>query len=479
MDLILNLLMAQGLLGAFDTIYHHELTEALPRRVGARKELSIHALRAVLYGIVFAGIAWLEWRGVWAGVLGILILIEVFLTLWDFVVEDQTRKLPASERVLHTVLAINGGAIFGLFFALEWLDWLHQPSALLAIDYGWKSIALTVFAIGVSVSGLRDALAAWALRDCSATPVQFAQAPRRILITGGTGFIGEPLVQGLLAAGCEVTLFTRDPLRAAYLFQGRVRCVRDWHALSSATVFDAVINLAGAPVATRRWSAQRKKLLIHSRVDITQGLVDWLGRTQHRPSVLVQASAVGFYGAQPANHLLGETAAPAAEFMSVLCQQWEACAAGVDALGMRRVTLRLGLVFGASGGALPMLLPAYRLGFGARLGDGKQAISWIHLDDLLTLIGTALSDPVYSGVYNAVAPEALTQAEFARCVGAVLRRPVWLRVPAWLLNALLGEMARIFIAGQQAVPLRLKQAGFAFRYPTLNTALRQITGAKA
>ena len=478
MDLILSLLIAQGLLGAFDTIFHHELTEALPRHVSARKELSIHALRAVLYGLVFAGMAWLEWHGVWAGVLGIIILIEVLLTLWDFVVEDQTRKLPASERVLHTVLAINGGAIFGLFFALVWLDWLYQPGALLAIDYGWKSIALTVFGAGVTASGVRDAFAAWGLRDCSATPVQFTQPPRRILITGGTGFIGEPLVQGLLAAGCEVTLFTRDPLRAAYIFQGRVRCVRDWHALSNETVFDAVINLAGAPVATRRWSAQRKILLINSRVDITQDLVDWLGRAQHRPSVLLQASAVGFYGARPANHLLDETAAPADEFMSVLCQQWEACAAGVDALGMRRVTLRLGLVFGASGGALPMQLPAYRLGFGARLGDGKQAISWIHLDDLLTLIGTALSDPDYSGVYNAVAPEVLTQAAFAQGVGAVLRRPVWLRVPAWLLNILLGEMARLFVAGQQAVPLRLKQAGFAFRYPTLSIALRQITGAK-
>ena len=479
MDIILNLLIAQGLLGAFDTLYHHELTEALPRRSGARKELSIHALRSVLYGVVFAGIAWLEWLGIWAGVLAMIVLIEVFLTLWDFVVEDQTRKLPASERVLHTVLAINGGAVFGLFFTLVWLDWLGQSSALLAINYGWQSGVLTLFAFGVTLSGIRDAFAAWRLKDCRPAPVRFTNPPRRVLVTGGTGFIGEPLVQGLLAAGCEVTLFTRDPLRAAYLFEGRVRSVRDWSALSPETIFDAVVNLAGAPVVAGRWTRSRRQLLIKSRVGTTQGLVDWLSRAKHRPSVLVQASAVGFYGVQPAHHLLDETAPPADEFMSELCQQWETCAAGVDALGIRRVTLRLGLVFGASGGALPMLLLAYRFGFGAKLGDGSQALSWIHLEDVLALIDKALSDPNYVGIYNAVAPEPLTQAVFAQSAGAILRRPVWLRVPAWLLNALLGEMARLFVAGQQALPMRLNQAGYAFRYPTLSTALRQVTGEQA
>ena len=198
MDIILNLLIAQGLLGAFDTLYHHELTEALPRRPSTRKELSIHALRAVLYGAVFAGIAWLEWRGIWAGVLAMIVLIEVFLTLWDFVVEDQTRKLPASERVLHTVLAINGGAVFGLFFAFTWLDWLAQPSALFAVSYGWKSAVLTLFALGVTLSGVRDGFAAWRLKDCPAAPIQFTNPPRRVLVTGGTGFV-EQMLSGLHA----------------------------------------------------------------------------------------------------------------------------------------------------------------------------------------------------------------------------------------------------------------------------------------
>lgn len=476
METVLNLLILQGLLGAFDTLFHHELTERLPSRVGARKEVAIHAMRAILYGVVFAGLAWLAWYGVWAWLLAGIILIEIFLTLWDFVVEDQSRKLPATERILHTILAINGGAAFGLF-ALIWLNWLTHPSELVLIGAGWKSWLLTLFALGVTLSGLRDAWAVRQLGRLKPASVNFNKSPQRILVTGGTGFIGEPLVNGLVAAGCEVTLVTRDPLRAAYLYQGKVRCIRTIQELSSNCSMDAVINLAGAPVVGPRWNAKRRNLLLQSRIATTQALTTWMQRARQRPRVLIQASAVGFYGCQPAQQWLDESAPPGQEFMSDLCQQWEQHAAAVDTLGVRRVTLRLGLVFGTSGGALPMLLLSYRLGLGALLGDGRQAMSWIHLEDVLALIARGLYDPSFYGTFNAVAPEPLTQAGFAQTMGAAVRRPVWLRIPASVLYALLGEMARVFVAGQQAIPKRLQLAGYRFRYPSLSSALKQITGA--
>ena len=478
MDTVLNLLIIQGFIGAFDTLYHHELTERLPSRLGARREVTIHAFRAMLYSIVFGGLAWFEWHGAWAWFFAALILVEVWLTLWDFVIEDETRKLPASERITHTILAINGGAAFGLF-AFTWLLWNAQPTHLVLVDYGWKSLVLNLLAIGVLLSGIRDALAAYRMQVNLDTPVNFTKAPKRILVTGGTGFVGEPLVRGLLAAGCDVTLITRDPLRAAYLFQGKVRSIRRCSELASDTTIDAVINLAGAPVVGGLWSPKRRALLLQSRIGITQDVVNWMRHANPRPRVLVQASAVGFYGCQAADQLLHERSPAGDEFMSQLCQQWEQHAAAVDALGVRRITLRLGVVFGASGGALPMQLLSFRLGLGALLGTGRQPLSWIHLEDVLRLMARALSDVNYQGTYNAVAPELLTQAEFARAMGASVGRPVWLRIPAGILNALLGEMARLFVAGQQAVPQRLLASGYVFRYPNLKAALKQITGEQA
>ena len=154
---VLALLLAQGLLGAIDTLYHHELTVALPRHHGAKKELAIQSIRALLYGIVFAAIANIEFHGEWIVSISILVAIEVGLTLWDFVVEDNSRKLPATERILHTVLAINGGALFGLY-AWQLVQWFALPPALVAVDFGWRGDALSLLAIGVTISGVRDGL---------------------------------------------------------------------------------------------------------------------------------------------------------------------------------------------------------------------------------------------------------------------------------------------------------------------------------
>ncbi|MEX5611663.1 TIGR01777 family protein, partial [Pseudomonas protegens] len=157
------LLLAQGVLGALDTLYHHELTVALPQRHSARKELSIHALRSCFYGVLFMGIAHLAFQGIWALVIALLFALEIGLTLWDFVVEDRSRKLPAIERIMHTVLAINAGAFFALY-GLQLLEWSRLPSALNPIDLGWQGWALSLFAVGVTASGIRDGLAALRLQ---------------------------------------------------------------------------------------------------------------------------------------------------------------------------------------------------------------------------------------------------------------------------------------------------------------------------
>lgn len=196
-----------------------------------------------------------------------LVGIEIILTLWDFVEEDNSRKLPATERILHTVLATNGGALFGLY-ASNLATWWHLPTDLVTADYGWQGHVLTLFAIGVVLSGVRDGLAAIRLEQHATTQNPFAELKhRKLLVTGGTGFIGEALVSQLLDVGHEVTILTRDPLRAAYLFAGRARCMRSLDRLDATEQFDVVINLAGAPVVGPRWTSGRKAVLINNRLD--------------------------------------------------------------------------------------------------------------------------------------------------------------------------------------------------------------------
>ncbi|TQN03567.1 uncharacterized protein (TIGR01777 family) [Acidovorax temperans] len=294
-----------------------------------------------------------------------------------------------------------------------------------------------------------------------------------VLVTGGTGFIGSALVQQVLAAGHSVTVLSRKPASAQTLFQGRVQVVRSANDLPSDARLDAIVNLAGAPVVGPPWTAGRRQVLLDSRVGVTESLLAWLQRANHRPAVWVQASAIGFYGVRPPHEVLTESSAAGGGFMSELCVRWEAAAAKAQALGVRQVVLRLGVVLGP-GGALPPLLLPIRLGVGGRMGSGQQVMSWIHRDDVLALIHAALRDPQMQGIYNATAPETIAQATFVATAGKLLRRPVWLPVPATPLRWAMGEMAQLFVDGQNVVPARLQQQGFAFKYPTLEQALRDL-----
>jgi uncharacterized protein (TIGR01777 family) len=296
---------------------------------------------------------------------------------------------------------------------------------------------------------------------------------RTVLVTGATGFIGRALVKRLLERGDRVIVLARDPVRA-HLILGAVPMVTTRLGdLPPALPIDAVVNLAGTPVMARAWTKERKRQLVESRVGGTRLLVDWLATRSQKPETLVSASAIGWYGTS-GDAALDEHAPAGDGFAAVLCRAWEREAVSAAALGMRVCRLRLGMVLGPEGGVLKSLLPTHRLGLGAIIGNGRQWLSWIHRDDAVELIQRAIADPLFSGAINATAPEPVRQAEFATALGRTLHRPVWLRLPAAPLRAMLGERASLILEGQRILPKRALEIGFAFRCPEIEMALRDL-----
>jgi len=483
--LALQLMAAQGCLGAFDTLYHHELTEALPQKPGARLELSIHATRALIYALLFIGLAYWEWHGVFAVALLAIFAVEIVLTLWDFVVEDRTRLLPATERVTHTVLAINGGAFITLL-AMNFPAWYTEPTDLVWSPQGWLSVFLALCGVGVGVSGLRDGLAALRLgrAGAQAAPVSFDDKQRTVLVTGATGFVGQHLVRALLQDGHEVIALTRQPKGAAWMFEGRVRCIASMQELASSSRVDVVVNLAGARILGPRWTAKRQAALRRSRIGLTGQVVEWIARAEHKPFLMLSASAIGYYGIQRIGDdtELDECAPPQPVFMSDLCREWEQAAGAAAAHGTQVECMRFGLVLGR-GGALPMMLLPILLGLGGRLSSGRQWLSWIHVDDVVRGIAhrwqhalktPAAPGPAPTGASNFTAPQSLTQAAFSRTAARIWHRPWWLPTPGWPMRLVLGEQADLLLEGQRVAPKRLAREGFVFRYPAMAGALLSV-----
>lgn len=294
-----------------------------------------------------------------------------------------------------------------------------------------------------------------------------------ITVTGASGFLGRGLIERLLAAGHAVSVLGRKPADALPF--------HFWEALGeneppeeSLREAGAVVHLAGEPVA-QRWTAEAKRRIRLSRVGGTRRLVEALARLPKRPSVLVCASAVGYYGAR-GDEVLTEASPPGTGFLAEVCAGWEQAAAAAEGLKLRVVRLRMGMVLGRDGGALARMLPAFKLGLGGRLGDGRQWMSWIHRDDLAELIRFAVEQPALAGAVNAVAPAPVTNAEFTRELAAAVHRPAWFPAPAPALRALFGEMASVLLDSQRAVPAAAQAAGFVFRFPSLRGALAQLLG---
>ncbi len=296
-----------------------------------------------------------------------------------------------------------------------------------------------------------------------------------VFVTGATGFIGRHLVMRLLRDGHRVTAWTRDVGAArAVLGADPELCAADDERATLAALdhADAIINLAGAPIAAR-WTPRHKRRMVASRVDLTRKLVAHMGRVARRPRVLVSTSAVGIYGDR-GDERLSERSEPGEGFLARLCLDWEAAAHSAEQHGARVVLLRLGVVLGPEGGALGPLLPLFRRGLGGRVGPGTQWMPWVHLDDVVELFVRAIEDPKMEGPYHAVAPRPVTNAEFTRALGAAVGRAAPFPVPRLALRAVLGQGSRVVLDSARVLPERTTEAGFAFRHPALEEALRDV-----
>ena len=296
----------------------------------------------------------------------------------------------------------------------------------------------------------------------------------RTLVTGGSGFIGQHYIAAALAAGEQLTVLSRDPAAAQRRLpqSAQLDFIDSIEALESCAPFDHLLNLAGEPLAEGRWSQRRKAAFYASRVTLTEQLVGKFTELGHAPSVVVSGSAIGYYGhgSQP----LGEDGSPSDGFSHQLCQAWEQAALGFEDLGARVVLLRTGIVLGEQG-ALQKMLPAFKLGLGGPIGSGQQWMSWVHIDDMVGLIAHAFNCAELRHGFNATAPFAVTNRDFAYQLGQALRRPAVLPMPALAVKLLFGEMGvELLLNGQNIVPAKALESGYQFAYPELGSALQSL-----
>jgi hypothetical protein len=478
--LLWSLIFLQMAMGAFDIAYHHELTERLAWRPSQRRELALHALRNALYAVLFALLGWFEPRGAWAVLVTTILAIELVVTLADFVEEDLSRKLPASERITHVVLAINYGAILVLLIPLL-LDRAAQETSLAAVNRGVLSAVATMAALAVAGFGARDLYSAWRTArleqprpDGLTRPLAGRQC---LLVTGATGFVGRRMVEALTAAGHDVTVLTRDPRKACAL-RPPFRLITSLDQIANDTAINAIINLAGEPLAGGLWTRSRRRRILRSRLRVTRDVVRLIARLNKRPDVLVSGSAIGWYGLWQDEDLT-EFDGGKSCFTHRVCEAWERMAMRAKSLGVRVVLLRTGLVLGTEGGLLGRLLPPFEYGLGGPIGTGRQWMSWIERDDLVRLVAHILATPNLCGPVNATAPEPVRNTAFARELGRVLHRPTWPRAPAPVLHRLAGALADdLLIGGQKVLPAKAEDSGFRFRHAQLANALAAMLGRR-
>jgi uncharacterized protein len=298
----------------------------------------------------------------------------------------------------------------------------------------------------------------------------------KVIITGATGFIGAALLQPLRVRSHSLVLLSRNPRRPQ---NGSKEEWLHWQpgtggvweqAVDGA---DGIINLAGEPIAAKRWTAVQKERIRSSRIDTTKSLVHAIGKAKVKPKFIISSSAVGYYGPR-GDETLTEESPPGNDFLSRLCVEWEEEALKAEAHGVRVALLRTGIVLGKGKGALAKMVPPFKMFFGGRLGSGKQWMPWIHIDDEVGLIQFLMENENARGAFNATAPNPVTMSEFSRALGKVLNRPSWAPVPASVLALVLGEMADMLLAGQRALPGAAERLGFRFKYTNVVNALASL-----
>lgn len=298
-----------------------------------------------------------------------------------------------------------------------------------------------------------------------------------ILITGGTGFLGSALAKSLSEQGMQVTVLSRTPEIVTRRCGPLVHALNNLQQLTTDQHFEVVINLAGAPIFAAPWTTLRKKILRDSRIRLTEELVATLKTLAVKPKLLISGSAIGYYGEQ-GEQILTEASVPTADFSQQLCADWEAAALAAEELGIRVCIIRTGLVLGAGGGMLQRMLWPFKLGLGGQLGNGQQWMSWIHLQDWLSIVQCMMEDSSMRGAYNATAPQPVTNSEFTQTLAKLLQRPTLLPISAAWLHRVLGEMSVLVLGSQRVLPSRLQTQRFNFQYPDLHSALRQILKVK-
>lgn len=300
----------------------------------------------------------------------------------------------------------------------------------------------------------------------------------RIAICGGTGFIGQALSKRWQRDGHDVIIVTRLKPETPAHQQNRQVSYLTWDEMKSHPErledLDALVNLAGSSLS-QRWTQAGKQRILQSRQRTVSAVADLMHRLEHKPPVILQASAMAIYGTSEQATFDEESPATIMDFPSEVVQQWEQAADRIPV--DRLIKLRISVVLGNQGGALPKMLLPYKLGVGGKIGSGKQWLSWIHIDDIVDLIDYCIRHRDISGAVNAASPHAVTNEEFGRCVAKVYHRPHWLPLPAFMLQAILGEMSLILLKGQRILPAKALRHGFQFRYPEVTGALQQIKGS--
>jgi uncharacterized protein (TIGR01777 family) len=474
------LIAIQIAMGAFDTFYHHELTERLAWRPSQHRELLLHGIRNLLYAVLFALFGFTQVHGMWAWLVIAILLAEAVITLMDFVEEDASRALPATERITHTLLALNYGAILALLLPVL-LAWARQPDAIVPAYYGIWSWLAGAAAFGTAISGPRDLLAsrrcALLVRNPAAAIAPALASRQTVLVTGATGFIGRRLCEVLSAYGHDVIALVRDPAKA-HLFRPPFTLITGLDQIADDVRIDAIVNLAGEPIANGLWTKAKREKILRSRLDMTAEIVRLIARLDRRPEVLINGSAISWYGLR-GDEELTEASSPSPCFSHDVCAAWEHAAGRAAHLGVRVVCLRIGLVLGSEGGMLARLLTPFEWGVGGPIGSGRQWMSWIERDDLVRLILHAIARHEIAGPLNAVAPHPVRNAEFTRALAHALHRPAFFRIPATPLHLLAGDFAKeLLLGGQRIVPDKALASGFVFHHPELESALAAIVGGK-
>ena len=292
-----------------------------------------------------------------------------------------------------------------------------------------------------------------------------------ILITGGSGFIGSSLCSHLLKENHYVVVLSRHPEKIKY----PIKAISDLDHLGASDIFDIVINLAGEPIADKRWSEGQKQRIFSSRIGITEKLISYFKKAKNKPELFISGSAIGYYGINKSDDIIDEKDKGDNSFSSQLCQKWEAVALEAESLGIRTCLLRTGIVIGKNGGALSKMLLPFKIGLGGRIGRGDQWMPWIHLDDLIGIILYCIKHNDLKGAINGTSPHPVTNKVFTKTLGIVLKRPTIFPMPPIIVNLLMGQMGKeLLLSGKKIVPRKILDAGYTFKYKMLKDALINV-----